>query len=293
MNRNLVEIALQELTAEDRALLELSVVRKVSDQDIAELLGADIADVLIKREEALGRVSAMLDDDPERVLRAMRDLPTGRWRGGQRETEQERQTDHEPEPQPEPEPEPEPAPADPELEPWPLPGSATPEPEPWPEKDRGHFMLALLSGLAIMLAVVVIVVLNNDDNPASEPDAPAQKPPAQKPTAKKPAPEKSGALEAIGQSGATGNARIAGSRLSLDVRGLPKPASGGYVVWVYNSVTEARAVAATREGTFKLRARLPGSYRRYRFIDVSREPSDGNPNHSGQSVMRVPLSGLQ
>ncbi len=37
-------------------------------------------------------------------------------------------------------------------------------------------------------------------------------------------------------------------------------------------------------------ARLPANFRRYRFIDVSREPADGNPNHSGQSVLRVPVA---
>jgi hypothetical protein len=38
--------------------------------------------------------------------------------------------------------------------------------------------------------------------------------------------------------------------------------------------------------------RLPAQASRYRSIDVSFEPSDGNPNHSGQSVLRVPLSKL-
>ena len=83
MNRNLVEIALQELGAEDRALLELSVVRGVSDEDIAELLDVDIARVLIKREEALGRVSALIEESPEEVLRTMRALPGARWRDGE------------------------------------------------------------------------------------------------------------------------------------------------------------------------------------------------------------------
>ena len=44
-------------------------------------------------------------------------------------------------------------------------------------------------------------------------------------------------------------------------------------------------------GTFRVSARLPEGYRRYRFIDVSREPADGNRNHSGQSVLRVPTAG--
>jgi hypothetical protein len=39
-------------------------------------------------------------------------------------------------------------------------------------------------------------------------------------------------------------------------------------------------------------AELPAAAARYRYIDVSLEPADGNPNHSGQSVLRVPLRGL-
>ena len=93
-------------------------------------------------------------------------------------------------------------------------------------------------------------------------------------------------------SSATGSARIERGRLVMAVKGLPDPASGGYVVWLYNSVADARALAAARRGSFDVRARLPEGFRRYRFIDVSREPPDGNSAHSGQSVIRMAVSGL-
>ena len=266
VNRNLVEIALQELGAEDRALLELSVVREVSDEDIADLLGVEISHVLIKREEALDRVAVLIDDSAESVLATMQDLPAARWR------------DEGEEPPPTPEPEPQPPP-EPDHEP-------EPEPEPAPEQPRqSRFMLALLGGLSITLVVVVILALTGDDDePVSQPGSP-------------PAADGGGggdgALEPIAGSKATGKAAISGGdspRLSIAVKGLPDPPSGGYVVWLYDSVTDARSVAGTARGTFDLRARLPGDYRRYRFIDVSREPSDGNSAHSGQSVLRVPLA---
>jgi len=252
VNRNLVEIALQELEAEDRALLELSVVRGVSEADIAELLGVDVARVLIKREEALGRVSALIDDDPENVVSTMRGLPTARWRDGDEPRH--------PPPLPEPEPDPEPE-------------SAAPSPQP---DDRGRFMLALLGGLAITLVVVVVLALSGDDD---EP-APTEQAAASRPVA----------LEPVGESPARATARIDDGRLELSVRGLP-PA--GYVVWMYDSVTDARALAGARSGNFRVTPRLPAGYRRYRFIDVSREPADGNRNHSGQSVLRVPTAGLR
>ena len=265
MNRNLVEVALQELGAEDRALLELSVVRGVSDEDIAGLLSVEITHVLIKREEALGRVSALIGEDPEDVLRTMRDLPTSRWRDG--EGPRTAQPEPEPEPAVEPEPEPEPEPA--------------PEPPP-PAKDpadQGRFRLALLGGLAVTLVVAVVLALTgDDDDPVSEP------------TPSAPRAEANGTLAPLTGSGATGTARIDGGRLVMQVRGLPDPRTGGYVVWLYDSVTEARALAGFRRGRARVTARLPEGYRRYRFIDVSREQPDGNSNHGGQSVLRVPVA---
>jgi hypothetical protein len=38
--------------------------------------------------------------------------------------------------------------------------------------------------------------------------------------------------------------------------------------------------------------RLPARARRYRFVDVSLEPTDSNRNHSGDSVLRAPLAKL-
>ena len=41
-----------------------------------------------------------------------------------------------------------------------------------------------------------------------------------------------------------------------------------------------------------MNSRLPADPSRYKFVDVSREPIDDNPNHSGASVMRVPVEEL-
>lgn len=253
MNRNLVEVALQELGPEDRALLELSVVRGVSDEDIAGLLSVEITRVLIKREEALGRVSALIGEDPEEVLRTMRDLPTTRWR-------------HEREPT-----------AELELEP-------EPESDPLPEKpeDQGGVPLALLGGLAVTLVVVVVLALTGgDDDPVQEPTPATQEA------------SRGGTLAPLAGSRASGTARLGGGRLVMDVRGLPDAKSGGYVVWLYDSVTDVRALAGFRRGRTRVTARLPEGFRRYRFVDISREQPDGNSNHSGQSVLRVPTAGLR
>ena len=83
-----------------------------------------------------------------------------------------------------------------------------------------------------------------------------------------------------------------GARLELRVEGLP-PLDGTYVVWLYNAASDAVGVARVARGSFELRVRLPLDPARYRLIDISREPLDGNRNHSGASVLRVRLSRLR
>jgi hypothetical protein len=77
-----------------------------------------------------------------------------------------------------------------------------------------------------------------------------------------------------------------GAELEVRVRGLP-PFDGAYVVWLYNATSDAVGVARVARGSFALRTRLTLDPARYRYIDISREPLDGNRNHSGASVLRV------
>lgn len=84
-----------------------------------------------------------------------------------------------------------------------------------------------------------------------------------------------------------------GPRLRLTVRGLPRPSRGGYVVWLYDSVSDARALTGSRRGSFTVTEALPRDVGRYRFLDLSSEPADGNPNHSGESILRLALAKIR
>jgi hypothetical protein len=62
-----------------------------------------------------------------------------------------------------------------------------------------------------------------------------------------------------------------------------------YEVWLYNSPRDARSVGAQvtdPRGTYQGAGPLPANFDNYRFIDVSREPIDRNAAHSGESVLR-------
>jgi hypothetical protein len=84
-----------------------------------------------------------------------------------------------------------------------------------------------------------------------------------------------------------------GNRRSLVVQASNLPPSQSqreaYEVWLYNSPSDAKSLGAqitNAQGAYQGAGPLPSDFNRFRFIDVSREPLDRNPKHSGQSVLR-------
>ena len=141
----------------------------------------------------------------------------------------------------------------------------------------------VMAGLAALVAVTVAVVsLLGAGDPTGPP------PPAPKLSAGpvvKLAP-------VAGATGANGNIRVQDSRLVLRVRDLP-PTKGEYTLWLYDSVADGVPLARFRLRSAKVTAPLPSDAVRYRFADISVEPRDGNPNHSGASILRAPLAPLR
>jgi Anti-sigma-K factor rskA/Sigma-70, region 4 len=69
-----------------------------------------------------------------------------------------------------------------------------------------------------------------------------------------------------------------------------------YEVWLYNSPRDARSLGAQvtdQRGALQGAGPLPDNYRRYGFVDLSLEPIDRNRAHSGQSVLRGRLRALR
>jgi hypothetical protein len=148
-------------------------------------------------------------------------------------------------------------------------------------------MPALLGGLLVAAVVGLILALSGGDD---EDKASA---PAAEPTAA-PSAGKRAKLAAIAGGAGEGSAEVKDGTLTLSLAGLPDPGGAGYEVWLYNSLGDARPLnRAQTKRAFELKTKLPEGADRYRFLDISREPDDGNSNHSGQSVLRVPLSRLQ
>ena len=97
--------------------------------------------------------------------------------------------------------------------------------------------------------------------------------------------------------GASGVARLrpeAGGRASVSLSGL-EPSRGGdyYELWLLGKDGELVALGSVRvpeSGEAELDVDLPVDPRQFQFLDVSREPGDGDPSHSGDSVLRGPAA---
>ena len=103
--------------------------------------------------------------------------------------------------------------------------------------------------------------------------------------------------EAAGQ---TAGGRPAGIAIVVEQRGKrqllvqaanldPSERRQAYEVWLYNSQGEARSLGGQvtdRQGTYQAVGALPSDFADYRFIDVSLEPLDEDRGHSGRSALR-------
>jgi hypothetical protein len=247
----------------------------MTPQEIGDLLGTPPESVVAAREAALEQVATQLDmhdgSQLDEVRARLAELPAEAWTGGERPRlsvvrEEER-------------------------------GRAQTPPRER-RRSRLPLLLALLAVAVVALVVVLATSGGSDNSTAPKPQASKPKPAPQKPKpAKKhkPKPSRSAAptarLAAFGSSGATGTAALTsgGQRLVIKASGL---ASGTYQVWLYNSVIDAASLTKVSGTSLSLDLKLPANASHFRYVDISREPDDGNPNHSGESVLRVALKTL-
>ena len=313
MDTDRLDASLHSLDPGDRALLELSLRQRVPDEEIAQLLQSDPGEVEQKRQILLEQLASELEangDGPgvEQVAAAIRGNAAAVTAGGAYVARPRR-----PEERAEP---PEPAengvPTEPAAEKWALEPSA-PERRLEAERraarraarsaqqrSRRRAVLVALAVVALGAVVTILVAGGGDgdegaekasETPAGrgEKDREGQPPPE--------APEGAGKLEPLsGQAAkAEGSATIEGrsedARLKLSATNLPAP-EGAYQVWLYDSLIDSEPVATVKGTSIELSEPLPADPADFRYVDVSLEPADGNPNHSGRSVLRVPVRDL-
>jgi Anti-sigma-K factor rskA len=271
------EDVLNDLDPLSRALLDLSIQRGMDDAEIAQVLGADEDSVFEVRVGLLRNLAEQVapehaeDDLPElQVAVAERLYP---------EDETVVEADD----------------VGDEAEPGETPVEAehedVPEPTPPPAKpaapSRRRSWLPIVLPILLLLAVVALIVVARAGGESDDNSGKATTPPRAKQSVAE-SERKPTRLTALGSGDATGTATVEGNELTMTLR---SPPDGTYTVWLYNSVIDAERIGVVKNG--KVVAKLPENADKYRYVDVSREPNDGNANHSGQSVVRVPLRKLQ
>ncbi len=104
-------------------------------------------------------------------------------------------------------------------------------------------------------------------------------------------------LEPVGvaDAGATGTAVLAstGTReAQVELKGMQPSAPGTYYeLWLMNTANDLVSLGAFEvpaSGDATITVPLPENPGRYHYLDISVERDDGDPGHSGKSVMRAP-----
>jgi anti-sigma-K factor RskA len=152
------------------------------------------------------------------------------------------------------------------------------EEAPAPARPRRAWLRPVATAVAVcaLLGVGVAVGLLIDSGGSGETDGPAL------------------ALRPLSRpSSAGGTARVVGrdaDTLDLQVHGLaPTDGRDFYEIWLMDTAQHLVALGTFQvpsSGTATVRVPLPAKPSAYRYLDVSREPADGNPAHSGDSVLR-------
>jgi len=176
----------------------------------------------------------------------------------------------------------------------PGPAPTRPAPERSPDRARRRWRLAALL-IVIVIVIVLVVVLSGGSSKRTHDrhthTGTSATPPIASTAVRDPA-----SLSTLpgGPAGVTGSIGLTGPalapRLVVSAAGLPAAGTGHYEVWLYNSVIDSTALASLGTSGGSVTVPLPADYRRYHWIDISRQPA-GSTVHSGLSVLRVAVPG--
>ncbi len=91
---------------------------------------------------------------------------------------------------------------------------------------------------------------------------------------------------------ASGRVGVTSDRVNLRVSGLPPTSDGQfYELWLLGADQQLVGLGAFQvgeDGTATLKLPLPVDPEQFRYFDISLEPGDGDPGHSGVSILRGP-----
>ena len=167
-----------------------------------------------------------------------------------------------------------------------------------PAGSSGRIWAVAFAVLALVGAISIIAALvGGDEEPTASNSsaetretAPSGDAPSGVPAATEPV-----ALEALTPGAVAGAATIApaadGEGYVLRLEGLPR-ADGYYRLWAYDSLIESVPVAGLAAGSGSVAFELPADAGDYESLDLSVETGPGDSIHSGTSLFRIPLADI-
>jgi len=172
-----------------------------------------------------------------------------------------------------------------------------PPPAPWPAETeaaapaprRRRFVLRPLAAVAATVLLLATgvgagLLVAGDDSPSDTPGGSRDRVQLEPVDGR-----------AQGAAGTVSLQPEAGGSATVELSGL-RPSKGGdfYELWLLGDGGELVSLGAVRvpaSGRATLEnVQLPVDPERFRFLDVSREPGDGDPGHSSISVLRGPAA---
>jgi anti-sigma-K factor RskA len=169
----------------------------------------------------------------------------------------------------------------------------TPPPPPWPAEDSPRAAprrrLVLRPALAALASIVLLalgvgaglLVAGGDDEGAGDQDLERV--------------QLAPVVSAAQNAGGTAELRPeAGGRAKVELRGLrPSGPRDFYELWLLGDDGELVSLGSVRvpdSGDATLDVELPVDPKQFRYLDLSREPDDGDPSHSTISILRGPVT---
>lgn len=253
-----------------RALLDLSLRRGLSDAELAELAGAEPADVARWRDEARAEIATEAGLEGDALEAELLGASDGDWLGL-------------------------------------TPGRSR---RRLPRVSPIAASLLALAAMALVILLVVRGGSSTPDHaPTPQAGAPGAAGEAETPPGNG-EPDSASAETAPGREDARSRIKLAplpgvrppgrvtvlirsrGARsIEARLRGLPNP-NGRYELWLYDSRRHSARLGHLDGGTGRIRARVSRHAGRYRFLDLSREPKPFDARHSRQSLFRTRLGHL-
>jgi hypothetical protein len=299
MADNGLEHALKAIDPVARAMLDLSIRRRLPDSSIADLAQMPPDELVRWRGEVLDQLGTQIGltgpDARDEVRARLEAIDPSAWTGAAD------------------------APATPASTPPAKPSKPAKEPKPSkPKRDRERpsgRLLALLALLVVVVIAVAAISLSGDDSdepapaplpttttttkpPDSTTTSTTDKPPSTTTTTTAPPTTEPVTMEPLAGMPDRGTATVSitgeGEERSIEVslKGMPAPGKGVYELWLYNTLIGAMPLGTLDSGDGSISAPLPADAADFRYLDLSREDAGDDRIHSGVSVRRTELAPL-